>query len=165
MSAGDLFLFRASKSGDAYTFFVEIMDEPKVGLEFRVLAARELLKHQRQADPPLLCPVPLIEPQCAADAEHNVMTINYYEATARVGPAAAAALRQGQKDWLETHVMSTIQHEARTALKTFSEMKPVLDGLGITAVGGLPELPGASIVMPTANKPWAGNKDKDEGKS
>jgi hypothetical protein len=55
-SAGELFVFRASKSGDAYTFFVEAMDEPKLAMEFRSLAARELLKHQRAADPPIRTP-------------------------------------------------------------------------------------------------------------
>jgi hypothetical protein len=59
--------------------------------------------------------------------------------------------------------VSTIQHEAREAMKTFNEMRPVLQGLGITTIGGLPKMPGTSITEPTASKPWAG--DKDEGKS
>jgi hypothetical protein len=164
MSAGELFVFRASKSGDAYTFFVEVMDNERVSMDFRTLAARELLKHQRAADPPIQNPVPLIEPQCAADAEHNIVQINYFETSGRIGPAAAAALRQGQRDWIEAHMIAVIQGEAREALRQFAELRPHLQELGQTTIGGLPRMPGSDIAMPAASQPWNGDKDKDESK-
>jgi hypothetical protein len=160
-SRGELFVFRASQTGKARVFFTEAMDEPRVPLEFRMLAAREIAKWQIQSDPPLEHPVPLIDPQCAGDAERNIATIMHFEATGRIGHASATALCARQSAWIESHVISTVQFEAREALKQFAELRHHLQGQ--TVLGGLPELPGSSVSMPSANTPWGGTKD--EGKS
>jgi hypothetical protein len=100
---GDMLVFRASKSGDAYVFFQEAMDNERVPIGIRANAAQNLIAYQRAkiTDPPLENPVPLVPTKCAADAEFNIEQINLYEAKGRIGSGQAASLRQGQKDWLE----------------------------------------------------------------
>jgi hypothetical protein len=110
-AAGDLFIFRASKARSAKIFFLDAMDEERVPMELRLIAAREVAKWQIQPDPPLENPVPLVPTKCAADAEFNIEEINRYEAAGRIGHVSAEALRKGQRDWQEAHVISTVQHE------------------------------------------------------
>jgi hypothetical protein len=164
----ELLVFRASKSGDAYVFLTEVMDNENLGMDFRTIAAREVLKYQRSADPPLSEAVPLIDCRCAGDAEHNISTIMHFEATGRIGHESASALCARQKDWIEAHVITTVQFEAREAVRQMAELRPLLQGLGQTVAGGLPALPLGQnpdgkdwppIKTPDATKPWDGDKD------
>jgi hypothetical protein len=93
------------------------MDAEHVPMSIRIVAANAVLPDQRAkvTDPPLPEPVPLIECKCAADAEHNIGTINYFESQGRIGSGQAASLRAGQKDWIEAHIVSSIQIDARAA--------------------------------------------------
>jgi hypothetical protein len=108
----------------------------------------------RCTDPPIAEPVPLLEPKTAADAEHNIATIAYYEATGRIGHASAAALAQRQKDWIEAHIISSIQIDAKAAMRALEE-KEVLTKLQIYS--GLPSLPlgekDAPVIMPGDKDP------------
>jgi hypothetical protein len=170
MPVGDMLVFRASQSGNAYVFLKEVMDDERVPMDIRVIAAREIRKHQQADDPPLENPVPLIEhPICAADAAHNVGTINYFEASGRIGPRQAASLRQGQLAWVDAHMVEWIQTTGKDNLEQFAALREHIASSGQTVIGGLPALytgtdkdgnPVSGIDMPKGHEPWTPKNGK-----
>jgi hypothetical protein len=167
-SVGDMFIFRASKSGNALVFFREVMNSEAVPLGLRLMAGGYLApyEHAKCTDPPIAVEVPLIKPKSVADAEMNISLINHYESTKRIGHASAAALRQGQKDWIEANFLSTIQISAKAALRAMEggELQPKL--IVNSAVADLDvgpdnepiNMPGREPEPPDTN-PW---KDQDK---
>jgi hypothetical protein len=66
-------------------------------------------------------------------------------------------------------VIAVVQGEAREAVRQFAELRPQLQALGQTTLGGLPALPLGQdkdgkdwppVAMPEPPAPWAG-PDKD----
>jgi hypothetical protein len=152
----ELLAIKAASCRSPDTFLLAVIQNEQANPQLRVQAAGLLLpfKCARVTDPPIETSVPIIECKTAADAQFNVGVINHFEASGRIGHASAESLRKGQQAWLESHIINSIQIDAKAALRAL-EGKEVLTKLQVYS--GLPSLPlgnaDGPVIMPGEKDP------------
>jgi hypothetical protein len=170
---GEALLIRAEDTRSPKAFLLAVMRNEQAHSQLRLAAAIAVAPYceAKITDPPLETVVPIIECKTAADAQHNIATIAHFEATGRIGHASAAALCARQNAWVEAHIVTSIQGDAKEAIRLFLELRESLKSQGVSVIGGLPPLelgankdgvPYAAIDMPKGPVPFAGsNKDRE----
>ena len=163
-------VIRVQNARDPKKFLQAVMATEGAPLQVRTFAANSLMPYDycKLTDPPITADLGLVLPKTAADAEDNIALINFHEAKGRITSPQAESLRRGQQAWLEAHIISSIQIDAKAALKAMEggQLAPKLivqssmPDLPLDDASGPIVMPGRGPLEPEESNPWASEKDQ-----